>query len=68
MTTTQLRTYEYYKTAMDETWQQVEKLASPTHAVNNCPADLQDRDFAMRKYQNARYQYLEFCKMEGLEP
>lgn len=63
-----IKTLEDYKQAMDDAWQGVERLTRPAHHVNNCPSDVQDRDFAMRKYQNAKYQYLEFCKMEGLNP
>lgn len=63
-----IKTLEDYKRAMDEAWQQVERTTRPSHQVRNCPSDLQDADFALRKYQNAKYQYLEFCKMEGIEP
>jgi hypothetical protein len=63
-----VKTLEDYKLAMDEAWQQVERVTRPSGGVRNCPSDLQDEDFALRKYQNAKHQYLEFCKMEGIEP
>lgn len=61
-------TYEDYKQRMDDAWKEVERHRRPAHQVRNCPSDLQAEDMAMCKWQGAHFQYLEFCKMEGIEP
>ena len=35
---------------------QAHQMSLPTHAVRNCPSDLQGRDQAWRKVQNLQYQ------------
>lgn len=57
-----------YKQRMETAWQEVEKLDRQPHQVRNCPSDTQARDMAMRRWQGARSQYLEACKMEGVNP
>lgn len=68
MTAGKMLTLEDYKQRMDDAWKEVERHRRPAHQVRNCPSDTQAEDMAMRRWQGARYQYLEFCKMEGLEP
>lgn len=62
------KTISDYKQLMEDAWKEVERITRPTAAVRNCQSDLDAEDFAMRKYQSARYQYLEACKMEGVTP
>lgn len=61
-------TVEDYRRRMEETWQDFERIQKPPHQVNNCLSDVQMRDQAHRRWQYARNQYLEACKMEGIEP
>jgi len=57
-----------YKQRMEDAWQEVERLTRPAHQVRNCPSDTQASDMALRRYQGAKMQYLEACKMEGVTP
>lgn len=61
-------TVEDYRQRMTEAWQEVEKRTKPTHHVRNCLSDVQDLDQAKRRWQYARQQYLEACKMDGVSP
>jgi len=63
-----LKTLEEHKQAMDAAWKEVERHRRPAGGVRNCPSDLQAEDMAMRNWQGARFEYLEACKQEGIEP
>ena len=57
-----------WKARMDAAWQEVARHRRPAGGVRNCPSDLQAEDMAMRSWQGARFEYLEACKQEGIDP
>jgi len=63
-----LKTLDEHKQAMDDAWKEVERTSPSASSVRNCLADSDANYHATRKYQAARFQYLEFCKLEDIAP
>jgi hypothetical protein len=51
-----MKTLEQLQAELHEAKALCDRYARPTHAVRNCPSDLQDSDQAWRKRQSLEYQ------------
>jgi len=59
-----MNTLEQLQNLLDAAIKDCERYARPTHAVRNCPSDLQNEDQAWRRRQSLEYQIQQLKKNE----